>query len=47
MQTKLLINGKLVAGEGKVEEVLNPATGKVIALTLHQGGRDTRAPRRP
>ena len=31
MQTKLLINGKLVAGEGKVEEVLNPATGKVIA----------------
>jgi len=31
MQTKLLINGKLVAGDGKVEEVLNPATGKVIA----------------
>jgi len=31
MQTKLLINGKLVAGEGKVEEVLNPATGKVLA----------------
>jgi len=31
MQTKLLIDGKLVAGEGKVEEVLNPATGKVIA----------------
>jgi len=31
MQTRLLINGKLVAGEGKVEEVLNPATGKVIA----------------
>ena len=31
MQTKLLINGRLVAGEGKVEEVLNPATGKVLA----------------
>jgi aminobutyraldehyde dehydrogenase len=31
MQTKLLINGKLVAGEGRVEEVLNPATGKVLA----------------
>ena len=31
MQTKLLINGKLVAGEGKVEQVLNPATGKVFA----------------
>ena len=31
MQTKLLINGKLVAGAGKVEEVLNAATGKVIA----------------
>ena len=31
MQTRLLINGKLVAGEGKVEEVLNAATGKVIA----------------
>ncbi len=31
MQTKLLINGTLVAGEGKVEAVLNPATGKVLA----------------
>jgi aminobutyraldehyde dehydrogenase len=31
MQKKLLINGRLVAGQGKVEEVLNPATGKVIA----------------
>jgi aminobutyraldehyde dehydrogenase len=31
MQTKLLINGKLVAGEGRIEEVLNPATGKVLA----------------
>jgi acyl-CoA reductase-like NAD-dependent aldehyde dehydrogenase len=31
VQTKLLINGRLVAGEGKVEDVLNPATGKVLA----------------
>jgi aminobutyraldehyde dehydrogenase len=31
MQTKLLINGAFVAGEGRVEEVLNPATGKVLA----------------
>ena len=31
MQTKLLINGKLVAGAGKVEDVLDPATGKVLA----------------
>jgi aminobutyraldehyde dehydrogenase len=31
MQTRLLINGKLVAGAGKVEDVLNPATGKRLA----------------
>jgi aminobutyraldehyde dehydrogenase len=31
MQTKLLINGSLVAGEGKVEDVVDPATGKVLA----------------
>ncbi len=31
MQTKLLINGNLVAGEGSVERVLDPATGKSIA----------------
>jgi aminobutyraldehyde dehydrogenase len=31
MHTKLLINGELVAGQGRIEEVLNPATGKVIA----------------
>jgi aminobutyraldehyde dehydrogenase len=31
MQTRLLINGRLVAGEGRVEDVLNPATGKVLA----------------
>ena len=31
MQTKLLINGSLVAGEGAVEKVLDPATGQCIA----------------
>ena len=31
MQKKLLINGRLVAGQGDVEDILNPATGKVIA----------------
>ena len=31
MNTKLLINGKLVAGKGDKEDVLDPATGKSIA----------------
>ena len=31
MQTKLLINGALVEGEGESESVLDPATGKGIA----------------
>jgi aminobutyraldehyde dehydrogenase len=31
MTTKLLINGKLVAGKGAKEDVLDPATGKPIA----------------
>jgi aminobutyraldehyde dehydrogenase len=31
MQTKLLIDGVLVAGEGVVERILDPATGKCIA----------------
>src|SRR5216683_634160 len=31
MQTKLLINGLLVAGEGPVERILDPATGLRIA----------------
>ena len=30
MNTKLLINGKLVAGKGAVEQVLDPATGKAL-----------------
>ena len=31
MNTKLLINGKFVAGKGSKEDVLDPATGKTIA----------------
>lgn len=30
MQTKLLINGELVVGEGQAETILNPATGAVV-----------------
>jgi aminobutyraldehyde dehydrogenase len=29
--TKLLLNGELIAGEGNVETIYNPATGKVLA----------------
>jgi aminobutyraldehyde dehydrogenase len=43
MQTKLLINGKLVPGEGKVEEVLNPATGKVLAKVPEASRRQVNA----
>ena len=28
MDTRLLINGKFVAGQGDAEKVLNPATGR-------------------
>ena len=31
MQTRLLINGALVSGEGREESVLDPASGKPIA----------------
>lgn len=30
MQTKLLINGELVAGQGQARTVLDPATGEAI-----------------
>ena len=30
MDTKLLINGKFVAGKGAKEDVLDPATGKTL-----------------
>ena len=36
MQTKLLIDGALVAGEGHSERILNPATGECIAEVKHQ-----------
>ncbi len=39
MQTKLLINGRFVAGKGPGEKVLDPATGKVIA-TVPEASRD-------
>ncbi|MDN0084238.1 gamma-aminobutyraldehyde dehydrogenase [Crenobacter sp. SG2305] len=31
LQTQLLINGRLVSGEGDLEDILNPATGDLIA----------------
>ena len=31
MHTKLLINGRLVAGQGAVEKILDPASGKLLA----------------
>lgn len=30
MQTQLLINGELVAGDGEKQPVYNPATGEVL-----------------
>jgi len=38
MQTKLLINGVLVKGEGTLERVLDPASGKSIA-EVHEASR--------
>src|SRR5579863_9927825 len=32
MNTKLLINGKMVSGKGAAEPVLDPATGKSVAI---------------
>jgi aminobutyraldehyde dehydrogenase len=37
MQTRLLINGALVGGEGRVESVLDPATGTPIAQVPEAG----------
>jgi aminobutyraldehyde dehydrogenase len=37
MQTKLLIDGMLVAGEGAVERILDPATGRIIAEVPEAG----------
>jgi aminobutyraldehyde dehydrogenase len=38
MQTKLLINGSLVQGEGRPESVLDPATGKQLAQVAEASG---------
>ena len=36
MQNNLLINGKLVAGEGEAVPVFNPATGEeIVSIALH------------
>ena len=43
MHKKLLINGRLVAGQGSVEEVLNPASGKVIARIAEASGEQVDA----
>lgn len=34
MQTELLIDGRMVAGEGAPETVLNPATGQILATVV-------------
>ncbi len=38
MNTKLLINGKLVNGKGAAEQVLDPASGKTLA-TVHEASK--------
>jgi aminobutyraldehyde dehydrogenase len=38
MNTKLLINGKLVAGKGAAEQVLDPASGKPL-VTVHEASK--------
>jgi aminobutyraldehyde dehydrogenase len=43
MQTKLLINGSLVPGEGQSENVLDPATGKPIAQVAEASGAQVAA----
>jgi aminobutyraldehyde dehydrogenase len=32
LQTKMLIDGEFVAGDGQAEEILNPATGEAVAV---------------
>ena len=43
MQTRLLINGSLVPGEGQSENVLDPATGKPIAQVAEASGAQVEA----
>jgi aminobutyraldehyde dehydrogenase len=42
LQTRLLINGCLVPGEGSAEAVLNPATGEVIAHIAEASSQQVR-----
>jgi aminobutyraldehyde dehydrogenase len=39
MNTKLLVNGKLIKGKGEEQDVLNPATGKVI-IQVHEASEE-------
>ncbi|MEP6546234.1 MAG: gamma-aminobutyraldehyde dehydrogenase [Gammaproteobacteria bacterium] len=43
MQTKLLIDGALVAGEGPVERILDPATGRTIAEVAEASAQQVNA----
>jgi aminobutyraldehyde dehydrogenase len=43
MQTKLLINGKLVDGKGESQKVLDPATGRTLALVNEASGTQVNA----
>ena len=38
MQTRMLIGGELVAGEGQPEDILNPATGETI-VTVNEASK--------
>ncbi len=48
MQTQLLIEGKLVTGEGEKQPVYNPATGELLLeIAERQRLRSTRRFRQP
>lgn len=43
MQTKMLINGELIAGDGAALDVLNPATGAVITTVAEASSEQVKA----
>ena len=43
MQTKLLINGELIAGQGQAHTVVDPATGKAIVSIPEASHEQTRS----
>ncbi|MEM6309962.1 MAG: aminobutyraldehyde dehydrogenase [Pseudomonadota bacterium] len=43
MQTKMLINGELIAGDGAALDVLNPATGAVITTVAESSSEQVKA----